>query len=138
MATILRFLIAPPLAVMILIHVGTLAAEKTGESRIVPTFVCTSSGTMTGRAIDMRVETIVTAISNFQEEHKRVPRGIEELRAFCAKRGINLYDLNRLGAVEFEKGRFSYSAYYAEGSLHLSHLAGRYLTSDMLESPKAE
>ena len=119
-----------------LIHVGTLSAENRAEPKIVSTFICTSSGTMTGWALDIRVETIVTAISTFHEEHKRVPQGIEELRGFCEKRGIELHDLNRLSAVEFENGRFSYSAYYSEGSLHLSHLPGRYLTFDMLEPPK--
>ena len=93
---------------------------------------------MAGRALDMRVETIVSAISRFWVEHKRVPREIAELREFCEKHKIRLFDLNRLSAVEFENGRFSYSAHYGEGSLYLSHLPGRYLTSAMLESPNAE
>jgi hypothetical protein len=80
----------------------------------------------------------VRAISAFQEEHDRVPHTVAELRSFSATQGFELLDLQRLSPVEFVDGTFKYSATYSQGTLHLSHPPGYFLTSAMLEPTKAE
>jgi len=108
-------------------------SDEDTQPKIITNFTCFSSGTLTGEALDSRVESIVLAISAFHAEEKRVPKGIPDLSAFCKKRGFDLHDLVRLSPVELVEGTFKYSAEYASGTLHLTHLSGRYFTSAMLQ-----
>jgi hypothetical protein len=115
-----------------------VAPDQSAPPKVTTKFTCISSGTLEGEALDDRVKSIVIAISDFHEAHKRVPKGISELIAFGKKRGFELYDLSRLSPVELADGVFKYSAGYQSGTLHLSHISGYYFTSDMLESKTAE
>ena len=116
----------------------SVARIENAPQKIVTTFTCFGSGNLEGKALDSRVKSIVISISQYHAARKRVPKGIEELFAFCKKRNLKLYDLVRLSPVEFEDGMFKYSAGYENGTLHLSHIAGHYFTLDMLEPTKAE
>jgi hypothetical protein len=108
------------------------------RTKVTTKFTCISSGTLEGEAIDSRVSSIVKAISEFYEQHHRVPNSLAELRSFSATHGFELLDLNRLSPVEFVDGTFKYSATYSQGTLHLSHLPGYFWTSAMFESTTAE
>lgn len=116
---------------------GAPPAEN-AQRMIKTNFICTASGTLEGQALDARVKTIVIAISEFHKAHKRVPKGIEELFTFCDRHGLTLHDLSRLSSVVFIGGTFKYSASYGAGTLHLSHISGCYLSSDMMERKEAE
>lgn len=101
-------------------------------------FTCVSSGTLEGRGLDIRVKSIVSAISEFHATNRRLPEGIKELAAFCEKRQLALYDLLRISSLAYVDGVFTYSASYGEGALHLSHIPGYYLTADMIQQKEAE
>jgi hypothetical protein len=115
----------------------SVVVEDNITREILAKFTCIGSGTLTGKALDARVKSIVISISEFYDARKRVPKGIEELVAFCEKQGVKLHDLRRLSPVEFVDDKFIYSAGYDEGTLHLAHISGYYITFAMLEPTKA-
>lgn len=122
-----------PDAVVVKSQLGGLAAEDDHDAGASSKFFCLSSGTLEGEGLDARVGAIVTAISKFYESRKRIPQGVEELRVFCKKERMELYDLKRLSPVVLNQGRFSYSAYFTDGRLDLSH-QGMFLSHDENDS----
>ena len=97
-----------------------LGTKPEEHLKIRPKYIATTGGTIGWE--DTRAAELMSAVSAFYNDNKRVPASMKELTRFASIRGYAIGSPNTLTSVEFVDGSFNYSVRYSDGRISLSHI----------------